>query len=256
MDFILRKDICKEFIEKYNKKIYPQLLSKIIEIGILTLKLSFNKLLFSPEELDDIIYSLNKQSQPKKRGDFEFNSLNKITNKRLRQKRIGSENLLNNTMSFNDKKKSHIYLNNSNFYDLNYYIPQTKSFRNKQLYQKRLENPLFTTQNKEVYPFWWWNFPESEKGQNLYDSNYISKSLSRRTKNENTSKSSFYDEDKIFQKKNYNSINNVYNNNLKNYDRIYNKQNLNKINKNNYKITFDKNLNVIGVKKQPIKTKK
>ncbi len=59
MDFLLKKEICKEFLDKYNKNIYPELLSRIIEIGILTLKLSFRKLTFTPDELDEIIYSLH-----------------------------------------------------------------------------------------------------------------------------------------------------------------------------------------------------
>ena len=50
MEFIIRKDICKEFLDKYNKDIYPELLSRIIEIGILTLKLGFKKLTFGPNK--------------------------------------------------------------------------------------------------------------------------------------------------------------------------------------------------------------
>ena len=63
MDFFIRRNICKDFLDKYNEKIYPELLSRIIEIGILTLKLSFNKLAFTQKELDDIIYSLHEQSK-------------------------------------------------------------------------------------------------------------------------------------------------------------------------------------------------
>ena len=61
MEFILKKKTCRDFLNNYHKEIHPILLPKIIEIGILTLKLSFNKDLFSPDELNDIIISLKQQ---------------------------------------------------------------------------------------------------------------------------------------------------------------------------------------------------
>ena len=54
-----------------------------------------------------------------------------------------------------------IYINDSNnFYDENYYIPRSRSFRNIQLYHKRLANPKFITQEKRIYPHWWWNIKD------------------------------------------------------------------------------------------------
>ena len=68
MEFILKKDTCRKFLDNYHEEIYPILLPKIIEIGILTLKLSFDKVLFSPDELNDIIDSLNKQYSLQKKN--------------------------------------------------------------------------------------------------------------------------------------------------------------------------------------------
>ena len=54
-----------------------------------------------------------------------------------------------------------VYINDSNnFYDENYYIPRTRSYRNIQLYHKRLSNPKFITQEKRIYPHWWWNYKD------------------------------------------------------------------------------------------------
>lgn len=251
MEFIVRRDICKEFLDKYNRSIYPELLSRIIEIGILTLKLSFNKLSFSPYELDDIIESLNEQS---KLENFDkFKHLKKLTNKKFNiedeSKIMENENnsFGYNTITFNDKIFDKIFINNTNFYDSNYIIPESKSFRNKQLYNKRLENPLFKTQNKNVYPFWWWNFPDSE--DEIYkNSDFLSKSFN----NHRFTISSECDEEKIFKRNSYNN-DNIYNNENQ---KVYDNKNIKKVNRNNYKISYDRNLNIIGVEQSSNKTKK
>ena len=245
MEFIVKREICKDFLDKYNKIIYPELLSRIIEIGILTLKLSFNKLTFSPKELDDIIYSLNEQNKKEKRN-YHFQKLKKLTKKICKPENIAlqiekNDSLKNNTISFNNNIYDKYYINNTNFYDSNYYIPETKYFRNRQLYQKRLENPLFTTQNKNVYPFWWWNFPDSEDESILNSSDYISNSQSR------SLKISDYDEAKIFKKSNYNNEINMYNDDINDNIKYNDPNYFYKTNQSNYKISYDKNLNVIGI---------
>lgn len=241
MEFILRRDICKEFLDKYNKEIYPELLSRIIEIGILTLKLSFNRLIFAPEELDEMILSLHEQYKREKK-DLSFYKLKKLTNKYFNPikntNELEQKNLLNSTYSFSNKSYDNYFINNTNFYDSNYYIPESKSFRNKQLYNKRLKNPLFTTQNKNVYPFWWWNFPDEEDPEienNDLDTDSIYKSQIKSFKNQSSSKNSECDEEKIFQKDNCN-IGNLYN-----YDfNENNGWNFNETNKNNFKISYRK----------------
>ena len=233
MEFILKKDTCRKFLNNYHEEIYPILLPKIIEIGILTLKLSFDKVLFSPDELNDIIDSLNKQYSLQK----------KISIKNLTLKKLKHSNLtLDNDFSKEDKlfnrttftRSNNItegnYLNtidSSNFYDSNYFIPTTKSLRNEQLYNKRLENPMFNTLNKKIYPFWWWNQTEPEYLK------YKNRTISF-NKEQNASKN-------FNKNKNKNEIN-KRNIRKKNYFALNKKPN-----RTNYKISFDKNLNVVNI---------
>ena len=243
MEFVLKKETCRNFLDNYHEEIYPILLPKIIEIGILTLKLSFDKVLFSPDELNEIIDSLNEQYILQKKLSSKKTSLKKLKNKYLTLENDFSQNernlnrttlnKLNNITETNYLKT----FDSSNFYDTNYFVPQTKSFRNEQLYNKRLENPMFNTLNKKIYPFWWWNQSEPEYlkyNQTISFNNEqkLSKSFNKNIKNE---------------KKNKNV-------NMKNYFAL-NK----KTNKTNYKISYDKNLNVVKVetgKKKKIKNNK
>ncbi len=243
MEFVLKKETCRNFLDNYHEEIYPILLPKIIEIGILTLKLSFDKVLFSPDELNEIIDSLNEQYILQKKLSSKKTSLKKLKNKYLTLENDFSQNerhLNRTTLNKLNNKTETNYLktfDSSNFYDTNYFVPQTKSFRNEQLYNKRLENPMFNTLNKKIYPFWWWNQSEPEYlkyNQTISFNNEqkLSKSFNKNIKNE---------------KKNKNV-------NMKNYFAL-NK----KTNKTNYKISYDKNLNVIKVetgKKKKIKNNK
>ena len=243
MEFVLKKETCRNFLDNYHEEIYPILLPKIIEIGILTLKLSFDKVLFSPDELNEIIDSLNEQYILQKKLSSKKTSLKKLKNKYLTLENDFSQNERNlnrTTLNKLNNKTETNYLktfDSSNFYDTNYFVPQTKSFRNEQLYNKRLENPMFNTLNKKIYPFWWWNQSEPEYlkyNQTISFNNEqkLSKSFNKKIKNE---------------KKNKNV-------NMKNYFAL-NK----KTNKTNYKISYDKNLNVVKVetgKKKKIKNNK
>ena len=220
MEFILKKKTCRDFLNNYHKEIHPILLPKIIEIGILTLKLSFNKDLFSPDELNDIIISLKQQYNLQK-GKKSFTNL-----KNKNFKNLTEENSINN-----NKDIFYNTIETSNFYDSNYIIPETKSFRNKQLYNNRLENPMFNTLNRNVYPNWWWNQIEPD---------YLNKRKLRNNNNNNQllSKSlNLYNKKEISNK-----------NKNKNYFSLKNKT--------NYKISYDKDLNVIKIetgKKRKVK---
>ena len=59
MELLQRRKLCREFLNGYNEKLHPQIISKVFEIGLLILKKNFNKILFSKEELDEIIKVLN-----------------------------------------------------------------------------------------------------------------------------------------------------------------------------------------------------
>ena len=221
MEFILKKKTCRDFLNNYHKEIHPILLPKIIEIGILTLKLSFNKDLFSPDELNDIIISLKQQYNLQK-GKKSFTNL-----KNKNFKNLIEENSINN-----NKDIFYNTIETSNFYDSNYIIPETKSFRNKQLYNNRLENPMFNTLNRNVYPNWWWNQIEPD---------YLNKRKLRNNNNQLLSKSLNLNNKKEISNKNKN----------KNYFSLKNKT--------NYKISYDKDLNVIKIetgKKRKVKGNK
>ena len=218
MEFVLKKETCRNFLDNYHEEIYPILLPKIIEIGILTLKLSFNKDLFSPDELNDIIISLKQQYNLQK-GKKSFTNL-----KNKNFKNLTEENSINN-----NKDIFYNTIETSNFYDSNYIIPETKSFRNKQLYNNRLENPMFNTLNRNVYPNWWWNQMEPD---------YLNKRKLRNNNNQLLSKSLNLNNKKEISNKNKN----------KNYFSLKNKT--------NYKISYDKDLNVIKIetgKKRKVK---
>jgi len=227
MEFILKKDTCRKFLNNYHEEIYPILLPKIIEIGILTLKLSFDKVLFSPDELNEIIDSLNKQYSLQKKTSNKKLTLKKLTYNNLTLDK--EDNLFDRTTFTNSNNMTEgNYLNtldSSNFYDSNYFIPTTKSYRNEQLYNKRLENPMFNTLNKKIYPFWWWNQSETEYLK--YKNQTISFNKEQNaSKNYNKNKNEI--NKKNIRKKNYFALNK-------------------KPNRTNYKISYDKNLNVINI---------
>ena len=64
-------------------------------------------------------------------------------------------------------------------------------------------------ENKNIYPFWWWNFPDSDDEMESYI-NYDNNNKSQKSfNNYSSSKNSEYDEAKIFQRSGFN--NNYYN---------------------------------------------
>ena len=134
-----------------------------------------------------------------------------------------------------------IYINDSNnFYDENYYIPRARSFRNIQLYHKRLANPKFITQEKKIYPHWWWNLKDDIEQDDYSDDDSevdhrpsrpgrfpkkledrLKKKMKRQKRNKSFSGmrpaiNQFYDEDKIFPNNDNNNINDDNNNYMDN----------------------------------------
>ena len=53
MELLQRRKFCREFLNGYNEKLHPQIISKVFEIGLLTLKKNYNKLLFMSVELKE-----------------------------------------------------------------------------------------------------------------------------------------------------------------------------------------------------------
>ena len=141
MELLQRRKFCREFLNGYNEKLHPQIISRVFEIGLLTLKNTFNKLLFSKEELDEIIKSLSGKEYvdvvplpPKKK-------LEKLENRALKEKLSAEEN----KCSLTEEE-----------------IERNKNIKNQHLHRHYLQNPNFSTQNNEIYPFWWWNNKEED----------------------------------------------------------------------------------------------
>jgi len=161
MELLQRRKFCREFLNGYNEKLHPQIISRVFEIGLLTLKKNFNKLLFSKEELDDIIKSLSGNDYVEIVPLPPRKKIEKLQSKNLEEK---------------------ININNNNV--INKEEEKNKMIKNQHLHKHYLQNPNFTTQNNEIYPFWWWN----NKEENFIDeknNNFINKTYDENNNNDN-----------------------------------------------------------------------
>ena len=178
MELLQRRKFCREFLNGYNEKLHPQIVSRVFEIGLLTLKNTFNKLLFSKEELDEIIKSLSGKEYvdivplpPRKK-------LEKLPNKELEEK-------LNSDCNKCIQTKEE--------------IERKKILKNQQMHRHFLQNPNFSTQNNEIYPFWWWN--NKEENINEMDKNGINNNI-------NLTSEEIYNENNEYYNNNYIEENN------------------------------------------------
>ena len=145
MDILQRRKFCREFLNGYNEKLHPQIISKVFEIGLITLKKRYNKLLFSKDELDEIIKDLNGKEY------VEIVPLPPLKK--------------NETIPIPPQKcppPQKIEEYNFNIENRDTCPFQNTIFRNHQMYEKTLQNPNFITQNSAIYPNWWWNNKEEE----------------------------------------------------------------------------------------------
>ena len=154
MELLQRRKFCREFLNGYNEKLHPQIISRVFEIGLLTLKKNFNKLLFSKEELDDIIKSLSGNDYVEIVPLPPRKKIEKLQNKNIEEKININKN---STITKEEEEKN-------------------KIIKNQYLHRHYLQNPNFTTQNNEIYPFWWWNNKEEnfieEKNNNCINKTY------------------------------------------------------------------------------------
>ena len=74
--FDFQKKNCREFLKVYSEDLYRDIIPNVFEIGVLTLQNNYNKILFSKEELEEIILDIkNKENIP----NINFKSLHKLT---------------------------------------------------------------------------------------------------------------------------------------------------------------------------------
>ena len=144
MEIFQRRKICREFLNGYNEKLHPLIISKVFEIGLLTLKNKYRKLLFSRDELDEIIIELSGKKYVEIIPLPPRNNIKKLP-------------VPNNKLPLQPKEDSYFHTegNDSELYT-------TKIVKNQKLYEKTLKNPNFSTQNSAIYPNWWWNNKEEE----------------------------------------------------------------------------------------------
>ena len=271
MEYFDKSKICREFLKQYSEALYPELLPKLMKVAIYSLYKAYHKWTISMQEIDEFINFFNYKNR-----NFELEqNVRRVNNnckeeeskydndcppcdeyyipknKKIKKLNIGyqpqdlpptlrSGNISNPKDSDGYGKfypNDEVYINDSNnFYDENYYIPRTRSFRNIQLYHKRLSNPKFITQEKNIYPHWWWNLKDdieqddysdddsemdhrpSKPGRfpkNLEDK--LKKKMKRQMRNKSYNgvrpiRNQYYDEDKIFP----NVENNISTNNNEN----------------------------------------
>ena len=193
MEYLNESKVCRKFLNQYNEKLIPKLLPRLVKIAIFSLYKTFHKCLFSMQELDQYIKYFND-----KKRNLEFESknnnartcppcsdyltpnINKIQKLNMsyqpseglgtyENEKVANDRYDNGRFYRDDDEK---YVNKkNNFYDENYYIPKSHSFRNIQLYQNRLKNPRFTTQEKKIYPEWWWNLKDDIDQDDYSDDN-------------------------------------------------------------------------------------
>ena len=240
---------CVEFLKNYSDEILSEIIPNVFEIGVLTLKNSFHKMIFSKDELRDIIYDLRKNYYD---DNIYLKSINEI---RKQQKEKNFKNLMEPQIN-KDEIERGIYSGKRRF-----------------------------KQDKEIYPNWWWD----QKEENInYDNNINNNNYHyNNTMNKNNFNNNYYNEyDDENNKKRKNSgcerrikmnllskgdiddneNNNLKKNNKKNnetYNSKYhyhkekinsenNNINNNKINKKkmNYKISYDKDLKPEEIKRK------
>ena len=195
MEYFDKSKICREFLKQYSESLYPELFPKLMKVAIYSLYKAYSKWNISMQEIDEFIHFFNyknrnfelEQNTRKLNNNYreeeskynydcppcdEFYIPKNKKIKKLNMGFIPPENAQYPETEQNTKIKDcyglgkfypndDVYINDSNnFYDENYYIPRTRSYRNIQLYHKRLSNPKFITQEKRIYPHWWWNYKD------------------------------------------------------------------------------------------------
>jgi len=270
MEYFDKSKICREFLKQYSESLYPELLPKLMKVSIYSLYKAYSKWNISMQEIDEFIHFFNyknrnfelEQNTRKLNNNYreeeskynydcppcdEFYIPKNKKIKKLNMGFIPPENAQYPETEQNTKIKNcyglgkfypndDVYINDSNnFYDENYYIPRTRSYRNIQLYHKRLSNPKFITQEKRIYPHWWWNYKDDIEQDDYSDDDSemdhrpskpgrfpkkledkLKKKMKRQMRNKSFNgmrsvKIPFYDEERIFSnidKNNDNTTNN------------------------------------------------
>jgi len=247
VEWIYMRKSCVEFLKNYSDELLSEIIPNVFEIGVLTLKNSFHKMIFSKDELRDIIYDLRKNyfdnniylksinEIRKLQKSKHFKNINQNINKDDIEKGIYSgKRMYKQTKEIypnwwwdeNNQKNTYIYNNNENF---DYHYPTSNYFNNNYTDNLFYDDENLNHKKKRKYS------PVEKKSMKM---NLLSKNDFKENINKNN---------KYNNKKNYNDPSNLKTNkNIKN-----NEQN-NQINKKkiNYKISYDKNLKPEEIKRK------
>ena len=190
MEYLNKSKICREFLNQYSDSLIPEILPKIFKIAIYALHKTYHKWTFSIQELDQFInccYYKNRDLEleskyyndcPPPCKEYLIPKINPIQKLNMGFRPPEGESISGDENGaaidcFGYGKfypNDDVYINEkNNFYDENYYIPRTRSYRNIQLYHKRLSNPKFITQEKKIYPHWWWNLKDDIEQEDYSD---------------------------------------------------------------------------------------
>lgn len=82
IDALFKRKICREFIKAYSEELWKQVIPDVFEIGVLSLEKSFNKILFSKEEFQEILDDLRSDEHFKR---YETKKIERITKKNEQQ---------------------------------------------------------------------------------------------------------------------------------------------------------------------------
>ena len=237
---------CVEFLKNYSDEILSEIIPNVFEIGVLTLKNSFHKMIFSKDELRNIIYDLRKNYYD---DNIYLKSKNEI---RKKQKEKNFKNL-------NEPQKDEI---------------EKGIFSGRRMFK----------QNKEIYPNWWWDQKEENINNNYHYNNtinYVNNNFDNNNEDNKYRKRKYSHYERKIMKMNLlskgdfdNKNNNLKKNKNKKYNETHNSkhhhhnkkkimkmENLennnifdknNKINKKkmNYKISYDKDLKPEEIKRK------
>ena len=275
IEALYRRKHCRDFLKMYSEQLYKELIPDIFEIGVLTLLNSFNKYIFTKEEINDIILDLKNKEYIQ---NPEIKSLQKLPlTKPLTFSQEEEKQFRKYDGNFS-KKEDEIYPNwwwnvketrprkneeiqTIDYYPENYYQP----FYNNNIYNNGYNSLMYSSPNlrsENYYNNYNNNFNNSYNGyynnnlmnqgnysnqRQMYEyprrrmiMNKLSKGKKKRSKN------------KYHHHKNYNNNENEKNNNIQsNNQNIKNQENNNNQNnqknqpikkKVSYKISYDKDL--------------
>ena len=230
IELFLRRRIIRQFLNSYSEDQWKELIPEVFEIGVLSLQRTFNKILFSKDDLKDILEDLRnsdyyKASQPKKIAKL-------ITNKHsIDNKNNDIQPYSQNEIDNNNKSRS----KQNNLYPSWWHDEQGTALR-EEIENELKHHKLNKTPNNQIHCY--------------HNNNYHKKM--------NITKLQKGFEQKIYKEpfSTKNEINSIYNNySYTEIDSSYNKrlvlkkltktQNLNYYEPKtriNYKISYDKNL--------------